>query len=127
MISNEHLPHWVYVCFLIQLLAYEKEDFHKQIDLYSLLTQIMQKMISADYSWVAKKIQVGEPRPADQDKVVEEIETNLYSLHVNLSLLHFILSDFNSMQDLQSIEKLTQYSSEEKSAFEETITFKDVD
>jgi hypothetical protein len=53
------------VCFLIQLLAYEKEDFLKQIDLYSLLTQIMQKMITADYSWVAKKIQVGEPRPVD--------------------------------------------------------------
>lgn len=64
-------------------------------------------MTVADYSWLSKKIEIGEPRTADQDLIVEEIESTLYSLHVNLSLLHFMLLDFNSMQDLQSIEKLT--------------------
>ena len=47
-------------------------------------------------------------------------------MHVHLSLLYFLLSDFHSQQELETLKQIVM-PSEEKSAFEEPITYQDIE
>ena len=103
---------------------------------YSLCARLKAQIQNMS-SWVHCKIQPEtfvQPKGISEEVLKDEASidhatSSLYSLHLSISLLFFLITDFVNGQDIDLVKGLLSNNkdTEEKSAFEEVVTFKDVE
>ena len=133
-------PDWLIAMFTVQLLSYSKDLSVLNMSVTSMffaLSARLKTQIQNMSSWTTCQVRpenFTQPKQINEEilkdeAAIEHATQSLYNLHLSISLMYFLITNFVNQQDIDQIKNLLSNADqkEEKSAFEEPVTFKDVE